>query len=364
MLTLVLSVLLSGPSTAPKANTIDSLLKSTANAFMQDSARAGVSIGIVKDGKTYFYNAGVVNKRSSRTPDNHTLYEIGSVTKTFAGVLLAQAAAEGRLHLDDDIRKYLKEDYPNLAYKGTPIKLSQLLNHTSGLPFFLPDRKDLFQQPQDSLPGIVVATQNNYSKKQFLQDLHQVTLDTLPGTKFSYSNAAAQLMGYILEDMYQSSFSDLVKKYITTPQNMPLTSVHYSKKDVERLSTGYNGKGQPMPYNPPLIAAAGSITSCVADMVNYLKFHLNENNKVIATTHQATFGDINSFAIGLNWQMMKTAEGHRKIWQSGGSFGFSSYCAVFPEENLGIVILTNEADRTAQPALGEMADKFRKALNE
>jgi CubicO group peptidase (beta-lactamase class C family) len=88
--------------------------------------------------------------------------------------------------------------------------------------------------------------------------------------------------------------------------------------------------------------------SSVSDMLKYIKFHPSESNEVIKLSHQTTWGDISKYASGLNWQMNKTSAGHRRIWQSGGSFGFSSYCVVFPELSMGIVLLSNEADGNTQ----------------
>ena len=93
-------------------------------------------------------------------------------------------------------------------------------------------------------------------------------------------------------------------------------------------------------------------------MLKYIKFHLNENNEVIRLSHKTSWGEIKYYASGLNWQMVKTAQGHRKIWQSGGSFGFSSYCAVFPDLNVGIVLLSNESDQNSQGRLNTMADEI------
>jgi CubicO group peptidase (beta-lactamase class C family) len=93
-------------------------------------------------------------------------------------------------------------------------------------------------------------------------------------------------------------------------------------------------------------------------MLKYVKFHLDENNEVIRLSHRTSWGDIKYYASGLNWQMINTAEGHRKIWQSGGSFGFSSYCAVFPDLNVGIVLLSNESDQNSQGRLNTMADEI------
>ena len=75
-------------------------------------------------------------------------------------------------------------------------------------------------------------------------------------------------------------------------------------------------------------------------------------------SHKTSWGDIKYYASGLNWQMVKTAQGYRKIWQSGGSFGFSSYCAVFPDLNVGIVLLSNESDQNSQGRLNTMADEI------
>ncbi len=339
-------------------DSIVAIMNNAAEAYMKDNFRVGLSVGIYKNGKTVTNNYGYTEKGSRQEPANNTIYEIGSITKTFTGTLLAQAAADKKVKTDDDIRKYLDGNYPNLDYAGQPIKLFQLINHTSGLPFLLPDRKELFQQPEDSIPYFVTAIQTPYTKEKFLNDLHTVKLDTVPGLKFSYSNAGAQLLGYILEKVYGTTYENLIKKYITIPQKMPATKLSYSKKETAMFAKGYNGKGALMPYNPVIIGAAGNIKSTVSDMLNYIKFHLSENYQVIKLSHTPTFGNINSFAIGLNWQMNKTQDGFRRIWQSGGSFGFSSYCVVYPELNIGIVLLSNEADRTAQGGLAEAAKKI------
>lgn len=337
---------------------MDTLVQNSLEVFMNDTSRVGVSVGVFYNGRTYSYNYGSTEKGKNIKPTNNTVYEIGSITKTFTGILLAQAVADKKVKIDDDIRKYLEGNYPNLSYNGQPIKLFQLISHTSGLPFLLPDRKDLFEHSQDSIQSFITTIQSHYTKEEFLEDLHAVKLDTLPGVRFSYSNAGAQLLSFILEKVYGMSYENLVKKYISIPEKMPNTKLTYSKSEMAKFAKGYNEKGMLMPYNSVMIVAAGKINSTVPDMLKYIKFHLNESNPVIKLSHATTFGDINSFAIGLNWQMNKTANGYRRIWQSGGSFGFASYCVVYPKLNIGIVLLSNEADRTAQSGLEEAAKRI------
>ena len=343
---------------------IGTVVQKAAMPFIGDTSKVGLSIGIYKNGKVYSYNYGTTQRENPKLPTNKTVYEIGSISKTFTGTLLAQAVKDKKVKIDDDIRKYLDGSYPNLEYQGKPIKLSHLVSHISGLPFFLPDNPNLFQNANfDTLPFTISKIQQNYSKQKFFDDLHTVKLDTIPGYNFHYSNAGAQLLKFILEKVYNMPYDKLLNEYITKPLKMKNTNSLFSKNDLGILSKGYNDKGKLMPYNPQILDAAGGIFSTTSDMLQYLKFHLNEKNEVVALSHKVTSGNINDFAIGLNWQEQITSKKHKKIWQSGGTFGFSSYCVIYPELKIGIVLLTNESDPTAQGGLEEIADKIFETLS-
>jgi CubicO group peptidase (beta-lactamase class C family) len=338
---------------------LDSAVEKATIPFMNDPSKVGLSIGIYNNRDRYYYNYGSTEKGKQSVPSNKTVYEIGSISKTFTGTLLAEAVKDKKVKIDDDIRKYIAGNYPNLQYQGTPIKLSYLVSHISGLPFLLPDDPNLFKNPNfDSLPFTITRMQQDYSKQKFFEDLHKVQLDTIPGYNFHYSNAGAQLLKYILEKVYGKAYDKLLAEYITKPLKMQHTNSLFSKNDVNRLVKGYNDKGKVMPYNPQILDAAGGIFSTTADMLQYLKFHLDENNEVVALSHKITTGDIEHYAVGLNWQEQLTSKKERKIWQSGGTFGFSSYCVIYPGLNLGIILLTNEADRGAQHGLEEIAEKI------
>jgi len=183
-------------------------------------------------------------------------------------------------------------------------------------------------------------------------------LDKVPGTEFKYSNAAAQLLGYILEGIYGLPYEQLVIQKIAKPLRMRETKIRLSEAEKQRLAKGHYENGSLALPATPQTQAAGGLRSSVSDMLKYMKFHLNENNEVTRLSHKTSWGEIKYYASGLNWQMVKTAQGHRKIWQSGGSFGFSSYCAVFPDLNVGIVLLSNESDQNSQGRLNTMADEI------
>ena len=338
---------------------VDRLVNQSAKKFMSDPHSVGLSVGVVKDGLSWTYNFGEVEKGSKLPPDRHTIYELASITKTFTGVLLAQAVVEGKAKLDDDIRKYLDESYPNLEFEGKPIKLFHLINHTSRLPFVMPDRPELFRDPDPyELPKILTEIESHYTRADFYKDLHDVKIDKEPGTEFKYSNAAAQLLGYILEKIYGTSFEQLVLKKIARPLGMTETKITLTASETKRLAKGHYDNGSFALPGTPQAQAAGALRSSVSDMLKYLKYHLNERDETIKLSHGVTFGDLKYYASGLNWQMNKTSAGHRRIWQSGGSFGFSSYCVVFPELRLGIVLLSNESDQNSQRRLTDLADEI------
>jgi len=344
---------------------IDSIVNNVAEKFMKDTTKVGLSIGIIKDGLTYTFHFGSIEKGKKLRPTDSTIYEIGSVSKTFTGTLLAKAIIDGKLSLDDDIRKYLPGSYPNLEYQGHAIKIIHLANHTSGLPLLLPDIPQLFQHSQDSIPVLITALCQNYTQDSFWRDLHKIEIKAQPGRNADYSNAGAQLVGFILETIYKRSYGSLVKKYITEPLKMNYTDVSYKENAINRLfAKGYNRKGIRMPYNHTLsiLQPAGGICSSAIDMLNYVKMQLNEKNPTINLCHQATMGDTNTSATGLFWQINKSSDG-KLIWHSGATFGFSSYCAIYPHLNLGIIILANEYDTGSLQKLTYLAnDIFKQVL--
>lgn len=128
-------------------NSVELSIDRNADTLLLDTTVNALSIGVYKDGKTYIYHYGELDKGKGNKPTNKTIYEIASVSKTFAGTLVAHAELEGKLNLEDDIRTYLKEDFPNFEYEGEPIRIKHLISHTSRLPRFLPDVVNHIKSP-------------------------------------------------------------------------------------------------------------------------------------------------------------------------------------------------------------------------
>lgn len=340
---------------------LDSIVEQSVLPFIENSSRVGLSIGIIQNGKQFLYNYGSTNKEKLALPTGNTIYELASITKTFGSTLLAKAVLDKKVNFNDDIRKYLKEDYPNLNYNGTPITLLNLANLTSGLPNWMPE-KDLFSKANpDSIPFILDSVHSNYSRQDLYRDLHGVKLQVLPGSVARHCNTAAQLLGYIMESVYQNSYQNLLKKYFATPLKMKNTYLLEHGKLPKLMANGYDAKGNLMPFiDWEDLQVAASIASSSSDMLKYMAFQLNEDNEIVKLSHQQTIGKIEDGAIALNWKIKKSENGNRSVSHTGGSLGFSSYMIFYPDLNTGIVLLANQADQTAQNELITLADKIIK----
>lgn len=153
-------------------------------------------------------------------PTDATVYEIGSLSKTLAGTLMANAVLEVRLGLEDDIRMYLQGDYPNLQYQGHPIRVRHLLSHTSGLPNMLPERANTVLE--DFTDHRTLAELNaiyaGYGKADFLRDLHAVQIPRMSGKEYAYSSVGTQLSAHITARAMEAAFDTLVERIAAREQ--------------------------------------------------------------------------------------------------------------------------------------------------
>lgn len=338
-----------------QANT-DTLVAKLGRDFMKDKQAIGLSIGVYNNGVVSFYNFGTTEKGKAIQPTQNTVYEIGSVTKAFVSLVLANAVVERKVDLNDDIRKYLEGSYPNLEFNKQPITIEQLANTTSGIPNWLPATPEaITNAPADSSAFLRERIFGAYTRKDFFTALHKVELDTVPGFKTRHSNAAAQLLSYILERVYATPIEQLVKKYVLAPNKMNNTSFLASKSNSKSLAVGYDEKGNKMPYfTTQYMTGVGGLNSTTADLIKFIKLQLDKKDKAIILTHKTSF-NAGYYNIGLNWLKYKHDTGKHQVWTDGGTYGFVSYLVFYPEINCGVVVLANESDDATPGKLGNIA---------
>jgi CubicO group peptidase (beta-lactamase class C family) len=323
-------------SNNPMLTDLDKLVDSVARTYIDKENTAGLSIGVIKDGKEYTYHYGEADKTAKQMADDNTLYEIGSITKTFTGTLLAHAILEKKINLEDDIRKYLPEQYPNLQLKNQPILIKHLANHTSGLVSF--PSEDIAAQ----LGFDATNPYKHYTSDMVLAYLHKVKMDTIAGIKSSYSNYATGLMGIILEKTYKMPYEDLVKKYITTPLSMKASKIILTTEDLKNTAKPHDADGKLTSYwDITGLGAAGAIRSNIKDMLLYAKANRAGVNEALKLAQKTTFKQSATSETGLYWQLNTTKTGDVITWHNGGTGGFSTFCGFMKDKNIALVVLAN-----------------------
>lgn len=342
------------------------LIDSAANRMIKKPLIHSASIAIVYQGKEFIGHYGELEKGKNNCPNNQTIYEIGSLSKTFAGTLAAKAVVEKKLNIDDEIQKYLPENYPNLKYGDQPILLKHLLSHTSGFPNMLPFEANtiLADFTNHDTPAKINELYKNYNQKDFLRDLHKVKIDTVPGYKYSYSSAGSQLVAFILEKVYQTKYEKLLTDYVTQNIAMQNTKINLSSQEAKKLAVGYHSDNSVITSQMPQLpwGASGNMKSTIPDMVKYMKFQL-KNNEIVAESHKTIVKFDNDFSIGYFWNI---DTGNKKLGtfyvHHGGVPRSQCYIYIVPKYDLGAFIITNQSGndtaKIMEDALTEIFDKM------
>lgn len=329
------------------------------DALLQDEEIESLAVGIIAGEKEYQFYKGIL--MNGKTPNEESLYEIASITKTFTGSLAARAVLDKKLALDADIRKYLKGDFPNLEYEGTPITVRNLLTHQGGIPRMLPDQPGLFDNPDfDKLPDQINALQKDFSKEAFFEELAKVELDTLPGINFSYSNAGANLMGYILEEVYQKDYAELLDAFLFTPLGMERSAVGVKDGLGSHLVDGQNHHKLKMPFSVNKdMSAEGGIVSGIDDLLKYARFQMDENEEWVQLCQTDLWEGLHGdYGTGFYWQLNKDGDNPDRVFQNGGAFGTATWVSLLPKEEIAVIIITNVSGPQTHQKMSEKVEEI------
>lgn len=277
-------------------------------------------------------------------------------------MVLAHAVSEGKVSLEDDVRKYLDGEYTNLVYNNHPVRLLNLANTSSALP-----------------DNIIELRETGINKQDFFQALAKARLDTLPGARPRHSNTAAMLLSFILETVYKEPIDVLIRRYVLEPLQMYETTFPELTMPLKMME-GYGENGIMANYLvSPLLKGTGAMRSTTADMVKYLAYlqaNSTPESKLAlspaifvdaASNTVAPFSSIDSvndrvYAVSLNWLQYHPSKGGLRIWTDGGTLGFRSYIVIYPEAQLAMIFLSNRTGRNMLDKIYGMSEKIFKAL--
>jgi serine-type D-Ala-D-Ala carboxypeptidase/endopeptidase len=265
-----------------------------------------------------------------KAPDGDTVYEIGSITKTFTATLLAQAVLAGRVTLDTPVAQLLP-DFKIPSRGGKEITLDALGTHHSGLP----------REPS-TFPSNPYA---DYDAANLIAFFAGYELPRDPGASYEYSNLGFGLLGYALAQSKRSSWDALTDEEILKPLGMMTSGTMLTDAMRAHLAPGHDGSGTAVNnYDfPDAQAGAGAIRSTANDMLRYLKANMGIDQSPLAAAmrlaHQPRSNMAETARIGLAW--MTTGKGI--VWHSGGTGGYRSFLGFTEDGRRGVVILANTA---------------------
>lgn len=306
----------------------------------------GIVVGVVGPRGRRIISYGHLIQGAPQPLDGDTCFEIGSVTKVFTALLLADMVRRGEVALADPVAKYLPAGIKVPEWDGSPITLLDLATHTSGLPFM-----------PDELPAFGQSATEDYSAAQLSKFLSRYELHNKPGTEWDYSNIGYWLLGQALAVRAGMDYEDLLRTRIIVPLNLKSTAFTVLPGLKAKLAVGHNAVLQPAPplstvpaYS--LMPAAGGLYSTTNDLLTLLSVAMGFRRSPLALS-MATMLSVrrplggNEQALG--WVVI--GKGNTElILHDGGTLGWASSVAWDPNKRVGVVVLSNQVT-----AVGDIA---------
>ena len=335
---------------------IETVVNAAVQPVMQAEGIHGMAVAVTVNGQAHYFNYGVASKETGSPVTQDTLFEIGSVSKTFTATLAAYAQATGKLSLSDKASHVLP------ALRGSAfdhISVLQLGTYSAGgLPLQFPAESD----SADKMLGYYKQWKPLYA----------------PGSHRLYSNPSLGLFGYLAAQSMGQPFDELMEKTLLPKLGLQHTYMHVPQDQMALYAQGYNKDGQPVRVTPgALDSEAYGVKTSAADLLGYVGANMKPASlekplqQAIALTHSGyyTVGDMTQ---GLGWEMYRypitldrllegnstpmAMQAHEVRWlnpsqaqpqnvlinKTGSTGGFGAYVAYVPSKDIGIVMLANK----------------------
>jgi CubicO group peptidase (beta-lactamase class C family) len=311
--------------------------------FNGDRTGACVAAGVIDDG-TVSTAYVCADPKSARPYDEHTAFEIGSVTKTMTAALLAELIATHDIALDDPIAKLLPPGTSVPSFNGHDITIGQIVTHTSGIPANLPD-----YHPPDPRNPYAGATE-----RDLLDTLAATRLTREPGSQWEYSNPAMIVLSYALAKRAGKGYETLLRERLLGPLGMTETYVAARPPQVH-LAQGHYPNGEaanPWDFHPDM-AGVGGVRATLADMLRYMEGELGTRESAITPALALTQQEVtrvDGHRMGMNWNL-SVVNRHTVAFHEGATGGYSSFVGFDRNAKRAVVLLSD----TSLVSLGGLA---------
>jgi serine-type D-Ala-D-Ala carboxypeptidase/endopeptidase len=307
----------------------------------------GIVVGVIEPRGRRVIAYGSLDKGDKRLLDGDTVFEIGSVTKVFTSLLLADMVQHGEVALTDPVAKYLPPDVKMPERGGRQITLQDLATHTSGLP----------RLPPNLAPKDPANPYADYSVEQLYQFLSSYQLTRDIDSQYEYSNLGGGLLGHVLARRAGMDYESLVRSRICEPLGMKSTGITLSAGMKARMAVGHDRSLDSVEnWDLPTLAGAGALRSTANDLLTFLAANLGYTKSPLAPAMAAMLAtrrptDVSGLEIALGWHIL-TKDGREIIWHNGRTGGFRTFIAFDPKSRTGVVALSNTSTTTGVDDIG------------
>jgi CubicO group peptidase (beta-lactamase class C family) len=352
-----LSLGLISPAASPAADPdpVHAAIRELGREWLNSNDGVGLTVGVYSGGQRHFYNFGTTHIDGNKAPTKDTVYEIGAISRTLTGQLLARAIVEGRATLNDEVAKYLDEPYPNLENGGEKVRLLHLANMTSQLADNIPDLTQVRLLPGEPLVKTRMRVLEKYTRAQFLRQLHMVKPQRVPGSDLAQSNVASMLLGVVLEKIHGEPFETILAREIERPLKMGGGTA----PAIKLLAQGYTADDEAAPpFTAKTQYASGALRYSAEDLLRFASWQVVERDASVKLAHQPTWFTLDRRqSVAFYWIAEESPRG-RRLRFSGTTFGFASVCDLYPDAQAALVLLSNKAADGAQESLRALSAKI------
>ncbi len=313
----------------------DSEIEAILEERVSEGRAVGIVVGVMEaDGSTRIVWAGEAGP-GARPLGPQSVFEIGSITKAFTGVLLAEMAQRGEVRIDDRVAEHLPTSVRMPSRAGREVTLLDLTTHRSGLP----------RLPGNMAPQDLTNPYADYTVDMMYDFLGSHELRRDIGVEAEYSNLGVGLLGHALARAAGTDYETLVRERIFEPLGMDHSTITLSGVTEENMVVGHDQQSNPTSlWDVPTLAGAGAIRSSTEDMLKFLAANVgaptSDLERAMRDSHARRNELSPGMGIGFNW-VRREAEADTIVWHNGGTGGFRTFIGFDPGREVGVVVLTN-----------------------
>jgi serine-type D-Ala-D-Ala carboxypeptidase/endopeptidase len=302
---------------------------------IQNGQTPSMALAVIDSSGVKYYNFGKTTL-DGKPVDENTIYEIGSISKVFTAILLAQQVLDGDVKLEDEINDYLPDSVKVPVMGDTPITFGNLTDHTSGIP----------RMPTNFAPANPNNPYADYTVQQMYEFISGYEPSRPVGSEYEYSNLAQGLLGHLLAMNKDTTYEALMVATIAGPLGMNDTKIAFTERMKQNLALGHSGPTVVENWDIPTLAGAGAIRSSTSDMAKFISANLGYVDTPLRAamdmSHKMRHSKAGSMQVGMGWHIKNGKEGD-VIWHNGGTGGYRTFAGFVKETGKGVVLLTNSS---------------------